>query len=159
MPFNKQHGKVDQTLLKPEPHHLYSFYWSLSRQLNWKKCLLVIWEISGQFVKILNAGHKYSLLCRENLKKTIQMRLSQKQKLFYHLFSAILKSRLIFEQFQKSMTLIADVFLKLQTGKRRLNKCLKSLVSEDPSESNTVRRTKHCWNLNHTTFIILFDDC
>ena len=91
-----------------------------------------------------DTGHKYSLLYRENLKKTIQMQLSQKQKLFYHLFSAILKSRLIFEQFQKFMTLIADVFPKLRTGKRRLNKCLKSVVSEDLPTSNTVRGTKHC---------------
>ena len=25
-PFEKQHGKGDQTLLRPEPHHLYHIY-------------------------------------------------------------------------------------------------------------------------------------
>ena len=78
-PFHKQHCKGDQILLKPEPHHLYHIYWSL---LRWKKCLLVIYNILGLFVKALNAGHRYSLLNRENLKKPIQMQLSQKQKLF-----------------------------------------------------------------------------
>ena len=28
-PFENQHGKGDQTLLKPEIHHLYHIYWWL----------------------------------------------------------------------------------------------------------------------------------
>ena len=40
-----------------------------------------------------------------------------------------------------------------------LNKCLKSPVSEDLSTSNMVRGTKHCGNLNHTTFAIFIDHC
>ena len=31
-PFDKQHAKGDQTLLKSEPLHLYHIYWSLWRQ-------------------------------------------------------------------------------------------------------------------------------
>ena len=40
-----------------------------------------------------------------------------------------------------------------------LHKCLKSPVSEDPSESNMVNRPKHCSNLNHSTFTIFIDQC
>ena len=50
----------------------------------------------------LNAGHKYSLLYRENLKKPIQMQLSQKQKFISEFVSAFFKSRLNFEHFQRN---------------------------------------------------------
>ena len=59
---------------------------------------------------------------------------------------------------EKKMTLIAFVFPKLRTPKRLLDKCLKSTVSEDPSRSNTVSVPKHCWNQNHSTFIIFIHD-
>ena len=58
-------------------------------------------KISRLFLKTLTACHKYSLLNRENLKKPIQMKISQKQKFFSHLFSPIFKSRINFEHFEK----------------------------------------------------------
>ena len=46
------------------------------------------------------------------------MQVSRKQKPFSEFFSAVLKSRLNFEHFQKkNMTLIANVFPKLRTPK------------------------------------------
>ena len=47
----------------------------------------------------------------------IQMLLSQKENIFSRVFSAFFVSPLNFEHFQKKMTLIADVFLKLPTTK------------------------------------------
>ena len=41
----------------------------------------------------------------------------------------------------------------------RLDQCLKSPVSEDPSTNNTVNGPKHIWNLNDSTFIIYIDKC
>ena len=38
-----------------------------------------------------------------------------------------------------------------------LDKCLKSPLSEDPSRSNMVNRSKHCSNLNDSTFTIFID--
>ena len=49
--------------------------------------------------------------------QTIQMHLSQKQKVFSEFFSSFFESALNFEHFQKNMTLIADVFPKLPTTK------------------------------------------
>ena len=69
------------------------------------------------FVKILNPGHKYSLLNRENFKKAILIQLSQKRKLFSQFVSAFFKYRLNFEHFQNKVNLIADVFPMLQTPK------------------------------------------
>ena len=64
------------------------------------------------------------------------MQLSEKQKAFSEFFAGVLKSTLYFEYFETKMTLKAFVFLKLRTPKSRLDKCLKSPVSEDLSTSN-----------------------
>ena len=42
----KQHGKCAQTLFKLEGHRLYHIYWSLARQLSYKKYFLVIYPKS-----------------------------------------------------------------------------------------------------------------
>ena len=57
---------------------------------------------------------------------TIQMHLSQKQKIFSKLFSAFFESALNSEHFQKKMTLIAYVFPKLPTTKNVLRQMSKS---------------------------------
>ena len=48
------------------------------------------------------------------------------------------------------MALRADVFLKLRTPKIMVN---------DLSTSNIMNWTKHCGNLNDSTFIIFIDPC
>ena len=50
---------------------------------------------------------------------TIQMHLSQKQKIFSEFFSAFSESALNFEHFQKKMTLIAYVFPKFKNHEKR----------------------------------------
>ena len=97
--FKKQHGKCAQTLFKFAWQNLYHIYWSLWRQLTFKKSLLVICKISRLFPNTLSGDGKYSLLNRDNLTQPIQMQLSRKQKNFSDFFSAFLKSSLIFEHF------------------------------------------------------------
>ena len=99
--FKKQHGKCAQTLFKFAWQNLYHIYWSMWRQLTFKKFLLLICKISRLFPNKLSADGKYSLLNRDNLTQPIQMQLSQKQKTFSHFFAAILKSSLSFEHFFK----------------------------------------------------------
>ena len=99
--FKKQHGKWAQTLFKLASQNLYHIYWSLWRQLSYKKSLLVICKISRLFINTLSADGKYSLFNRDNLTQPIQMQLSRKQKTFSEFFSAFLKSSLNFEHFQK----------------------------------------------------------
>ena len=50
---------------------------------------------------------------------TIQMHLSQKQKIFSGFVAAFFESALNFEHFQKKMTLIAYVFPKLKNHEKR----------------------------------------
>ena len=57
---------------------------------------------------------------------TIQMHLSQKQKIFSQFFSAFFESPLNFEHFQKKSTFIVYVFPKLPTTKNVLRQMSKS---------------------------------
>ena len=82
-----------------------------------KESPLAIWKILSLFVYTLTAYEKYSVLNREYLTQPIHMQLSIKTKDFFKFFSAILKPTLSLEHFQKKMTLIANVFLKLKTPK------------------------------------------
>ena len=50
---------------------------------------------------------------------TIQMHLSQKQKIFSGFVAAFFESALNFEHFQKKMTLIGYVFPKLKNHEKR----------------------------------------
>ena len=63
---------------------------------------------------------------------TIQIHLSQKQKIFSRFFSAFFKSALNSEHFQKKMTLIAYVFPKLPTTKNLLRQISKSSSFREP---------------------------
>ena len=99
--FKKQHGKCAQTLFKFAWQNLYHIYWSLWRQLTFKKFLLVICKISTLFPNTLSADGKYSPLNRDNLTQPIQMQLPQKQKKISGFSSAFSKLTLNFKHFQK----------------------------------------------------------
>ena len=73
---------------------------------------------------------------------TIQMHLSQKQKIFSQFFSAFFKSALNFEHFQKKMTLIAYVFPKLTTTKNVLREMSKSSRSKEPVHWRQCKRAE-----------------
>ena len=115
--FAKQHGKRAQTLLKFAWQNLYHIYWSLWRQLTFKKFLLVICKISRLFPNTLSADGKYSLLNRDNLTQEIHMQVSRKQKNFLIFFLDFWNLVEILNIFLKNLTLIADVFPKLRTQK------------------------------------------
>ena len=50
-------------------------------------------------------------------------------------------------------------FPKYRLRKTWLDKCLKSRVSEDPSTDNMANGSKHCCNLNDSTFTIIINHC
>ena len=80
--------------------------------------MLVLWKILRLFVTRLTDDDKYCLLYRDNLRKPIQLLLSEKQKTFSEFLSAFLKSALNFEHFKKKMTVMADIFPKLPSPKK-----------------------------------------
>ena len=80
--------------------------------------MLGLCKIFRPFVNTLTDNDKYCLLYRENLTQPIQILLSQEQEMFSQFFSEFLKSTLHFVDFQKKMTLIADVFPKLPSPEK-----------------------------------------
>ena len=73
---------------------------------------------------------------------TIQMHLSQKQKIFSRFFSAFFESALNSEHFQKQMTFIAYVFPKLPTTKNLLRQMSKSSRFREPLERRHGKRAE-----------------
>ena len=74
--------------------------------------------------------------------QTIQMHLSQKQKIFSYFFSAFFESALIYEHFQKKMTLIAYVFPKLPTTKDVLRQKSKRSCLRGPLDIRHGKRAE-----------------
>ena len=101
IPLQKEHARPVSALFESARQHLYNINWSMGRQLNCKKFLLVICKIWRLFVNILSGVEKYSLPNNEYLKQPIQVKLSQKQKTFSGFLSAFLESKLNFEHSQK----------------------------------------------------------
>ena len=138
--------------------HCYQIHWSLSRQLSWKKSLLLTCRTLGPLLNMLAAHDQYNVLNRHNLTIPIQMQVSQKRKTFSEFFPAFLKSSWNFERLQKKR-LSSFVFPKLRTPKTWLDKSLKRSLLDDSSPSNIINVPKHCWNQHHSTFIIFIDHC
>ena len=82
-----------------------------------EKSLSETWNVWTLFVNTLTADYKYSLISKDNSMQTIEMHLSQIQKIFSQFFSTVFKSALNFKNFEKKMNLIAYVFLSLPTTK------------------------------------------
>ena len=145
-PFDNEHPRVSQTLLKSrgQPFH-YIFSW-LRGKLNCKMSVPVTSEILGLFLNTLTAmksilfiitrsfsnqfrcNYQRKKKCyidfllhfreAERLLQPIQMQLSKRQKTFSQFFAAFLKSISNFELLkEKTITLIAYVFSKLKTTK------------------------------------------
>ena len=158
--LGKEHGKRDQTLLKFAWQHLYHIYWSLLRQLSYKRSLLMICKIARLFPNTLSADGKYTFVKRDNLRRPIQMQVYRKQKTFSEFFSAFLKSNSNFESFLKTGWLSSLRYFR-SSGPRKtwLVQCRKSPVSRDPSKSNIVNAPDHCWNVKESSFSIFIDHC
>ena len=73
---------------------------------------------------------------------TIQMHLSQKQKIFSQIFAAFFESELNFEHFQIKMMLIAYVFPKLPTTKNVLRQMSTSSLFREPVDRRHGKRVE-----------------
>ena len=100
-PFNSQHVKESQRLMKSAWQHFYRSFPLLLRQLTWQICLLVICEVRGGFINTLIADEKYSLGNSEVLPEPIQMQLSKKQINFFEIFATFMESKAVFKCFKK----------------------------------------------------------
>ena len=127
--------------------------------VHFKKSVLVIRKILRLFFNTFTADDKHYLLNSDNLGELIQMQLSQKQKTFCQFSFAFLKSLLNYKHLQKSRPSQLRYFPKQRLRKTWLDICLKSCVSEDPQTDNMANGSKHCGNLNDSTFTIFINHC
>ena len=99
-PFDKQHGKRPQALLKSASQQLYHIHWSLPSQLSWKLSVSLTCQILGLLFNTLRPDKMYPVLNRDNLTIPIQMQLSQKQKSFAQILDQFLVFILNFKYFE-----------------------------------------------------------
>ena len=78
-------------------------YWSLWRQLRWRKSLLLICKFLKLFIKALTGRDKQSFRNRDNLQQPFEIQLSQKQENLSDFFFGFYKSTLNFEHFPKKV--------------------------------------------------------
>ena len=155
LPFQKEHGKRVSTLFKFERQNWYHIYWSTGKQLSCKKSILVIWESLRLFLNTMSVAGKCCLPNRDNLMQPIHMELSQKLKTFCSFYLHFRNLSEILEIFQKKMTLIAYLFLRLRPAKNLVRYMYKIPASDYPSKRNMVNRSQLCLNLSDSTFGIL----
>ena len=84
--------------------------------------LLVICQILGLFVNTLTVDDNYSLCYRKNLQQATQIELSKKQKTFSQFVAAFSKLPANFENFEKKLTLIAQIFPKRSLNTTKISK-------------------------------------
>ena len=115
-PFDREHVKGSETLMKSAWPHFYHTFCSLLARYTGENFLLGIFSPIGLFVKI-SSDHKYSLRNSENLPETIQMQLSNILKTFSQHFVQLVQSTSKFKHFEEKTTLVAYVFSKLPAVK------------------------------------------
>ena len=113
-PFDSQHAKGAQVLLKDALQHFYHIYSLLCGKLRWNMSPLVTSEFSGLFYNTLTMT---SILFVKVKNCRSQFKLSKKEKVFFDFFAQLLISTSNFEYFEKKMNLIAHVLLKLRIVK------------------------------------------
>ena len=156
-PFDKQHGKRAQALLKSASQHVYYIHWSVASQLTWKKSLLLTCKILGLLFNTLATDEKYALLQKDNLTIPIQMQLSQKLRSFSQFFAAFLKYRLNFNKFQTKYDPQIFCLSEIRASENVVRKMSKKSRFRGPFGNNMLNVPKHCWNQHQSTFIIFND--
>ena len=93
-----------------------------------------------------------SLPNRDNLKEPIHMQLSQKLETFCGCILHFRNLGYILDIFQKEMTLIAHLFLRLHPAKPSVPRYMcKSPASYEPSKWKMVNMSQLCLNLSDST--------
>ena len=95
-------------------YHIFSSLWL---ELIWKISPFLKFEILDVFVNALTPDDKYPVRDSENLQFPVQMKLSQKRKLFVTFLFYLWNLHQILNILGKKMTSIANLFPRLQTVK------------------------------------------
>ena len=125
-----------------------------------QKSLSDSWKFFRSFFNTLTAKNTYSLNSKDKWMQTIQMHLSQKQKIFAEFFLAFLESALNFEHFPKKRWPSSLIYFRnCRPRKTCLDKCLNAPVWEGLSTGDMVNSPKHWFNLNESAFTSPSNHC
>ena len=113
--YCSQHVNEFQKLLQYEEKSFYPTFSSFWAKLSYKRLFLIRSEILGLLDNTLTANYEYSRINRENLQLPNKAKLSKKPSIFCCILFAFFASKLNLQYFEKKMSLIAQVFLKLLT--------------------------------------------
>ena len=155
-PFEKQHGKRIQTVLKSERKNLYHISWSLRNRLSFKNFLLGICKILRLFVNAWLPMRSILFLIRTIQRNQFRRNYLKNKDLvvdFIFRYGNIDQILNILKKKDGHHRLC--IFENRGLRKTWIDKCLKSHVPEDPLTSNIVNALKHCWNLHDSTFIVV----
>ena len=116
-PFDRERVNEFLKLLKSAEKYFYPTLKSFLANLSEKKSFISRSEILRLLLNRLTASYEYSPSNTDNLPLPVQMQLSGKLKIFSLFFVPFFESALNFEHFEKKISRIAQVFLKLLTPK------------------------------------------
>ena len=139
-PFDSQHVKGWQTLVKSAWEHFHHIFSSLWEKPIWK-LRLVICYLLEVFHKSLTANEKYPARDCKNLSSPTQMQLPLKPKTFFILLFHFLNLHQILNILRKKVIVIATLFRKLQTVKD-FDHYLKNTISKSPPTVNMLKGPK-----------------
>ena len=100
-PFDSQHVKGSQTLVKSTSEQFHHYFSSLWDTLIRKISPLVICQILGVFLNKLTANDKYLVLDCVNLSNPIQVQLSLEPTIFSDFFVSFLESTSNFKHYEQ----------------------------------------------------------
>ena len=160
-PFDSQHVKGSQALVKSAWRNFYQISSSLWAKLTWKMSLLVICKILGHFVNTMTADTKYSLPNSENLLESIPIQLSKKRIILFFLIFFFYSWYLyqFLNILKKKILPIVYVFPKMQAARDVVKQMSKKHRFRTLFDSRHVkvfqRLVKSAWKLLSDFFITM----
>ena len=160
-PFDSQHVKGSQALVKSAWQNFYQISSSLWAKLTWKMSLLVICKILEHFVNTMTADTKYSLPNSENLLESIPIQLSKKRIILFFLIFFFYSWYLyqFLNILKKKILPIVYVFPKMQAARDVVKQMSKKHRFRTLFDSRHVkvfqRLVKSAWKLLSDFFITM----
>ena len=147
-------------MLKSERQLLCHVYWSVRKHFLLQKASVSdMQKLLRLCVHIWLPMTSILFLLERQFNATNWDAIISRAKNIFSVFFCNFRNKFKFLTFSRKGWPCGWLFPKLQTLKNKLDQCLISPISEDPSKSNIVSGPKRCWNLNDSSFAMFIDHC
>ena len=141
-PFDMQHGRRAQALLKSASQHLDHIHSSLTNQLSSKKSFLLTCKILVLLVNTLADDEKHPIVNRDNLTIPIKMQLFQNQKTLCQFLAEFLKSSFNFKYFEEKGDTHRFCISEIKDSENVVREISKKFRFRGPFDKQHCKRTK-----------------